>query len=49
MKELGRWRELEPGQTGCFYLEKRLKFIDPVAGAATKNGAPFDTMIVVWR
>ncbi len=47
--ELPRWRELEPGDVGLFYWPGRVRFIDPEAGGPTKNQAPFDTFLVVWR
>ena len=49
VKELSRWTLLEPGETAIFYHYGRIKFIDPETQAATRNQAPFDTMIVVWR
>ena len=47
--KLPRWKFLEPGEVGLFYRPGRVKFIDPKTGGPTKNGAPFDTMLVVWR
>jgi len=47
--ELPRWRELERGDVGLFYWPGRVSFIDPATGGPTKNWAPFDTVIVVWR
>ena len=47
--ELPRWRELNRGDVGLFYWPGRLRFVDPDTGAPTKNWAPFDTVLVVWR
>lgn len=47
--DLGRWQELESGDVGLFYWPGRVHFIDPEMGGPTKNSAPFDTMLVIWR
>ena len=47
--KLPRWKFLEPGDVGLFYWPGRVSFIDPEMGGPTKNWAPFDTVIVVWR
>lgn len=47
--ELSRWTELRPGDVGLFIWPGRVNFIDPVIGGPTKNSAPFDTVLVIWR
>ena len=49
IKDLRKWRILKECECGIFFLEKRVQFIDPKTGVATKDFPNFDSVLVIWR
>ena len=49
IRELEKWRyTLDHGDCGVFFLERRVKFIDPEIGAAIKGSPNFDSILAIW-
>ncbi len=49
IRDLEKWRyELDHSDCGVFFLEKRVKFIDPEIGAAIKGSPNFDSILAIW-
>jgi len=49
IRNLKEWKTLKNCECGIFFLEKRVQFIDPKTGVATKDFPNFDSILVIWR
>ena len=49
IKDLRKWNILKECECGIFFLEKRVRFIDPKTGVAPKDYPNFDSILVIWR
>jgi hypothetical protein len=48
LRELHDWIHLKPEQCGVFFLEKRVKFIDPEKNAPIPGSPNFDSFLAIW-
>ena len=48
IRDLYEWRSLDYGDCGIFFLESRVKFIEPETGLKTKGSPTWDSFLAIW-
>lgn len=49
IRELENWRNmLNHEDCGVYFLERRIKFVDPQTGAPVKDSPSFDSILAIW-